>query len=155
MAKYKVGERYFVTGKTDTGTMIEITEIKNNGTIIHYKDISGRTIPPYFFMPGSHFAKRLRKAVPIHAITIERKGSTVVATDKSKGTQAVARCCPEDKFDFYIGAKMAFDRLIGLDKDNKPKEKKEDFKPYITCCGRNYGCIGEKNKSCRCFGKKT
>ena len=154
MAKYKVCKRYFVTGKTDTGTMIEITKIKNGGTIIEYKDISGRTIPPYFFMPGSSFAKRLREAVPVHSIKIERKGSTVVATNEFNGTQAIAKCSPEDKFDFYIGAKLAFDRLIGLSKDNESNEKKENFKPYIAFWGENYGYIGEKTNLVDILGKK-
>lgn len=154
MAKYKLGKRYFVTGKTDTGTMIEITKIKNGGTIIEYKDISGRTMPPYFFMPGSSFAKRLREAVPVHGITIERKGSTVVATDKFNGTQAIAKCSPEDEFDFYTGAKLAFDRLIGLGKDNKPKEGKEKFKPCIEYQGHNYGYIGDETNLVDALGRK-
>ena len=43
-------------------------------------------------------------------IIITRKGRKVTATDQN-GNHASARCCPEDEFDFYEGAKLALERL--------------------------------------------
>lgn len=43
-------------------------------------------------------------------IVITRKGRKVTATDQG-GNRASARCCPEDEFDFYEGAKLALERL--------------------------------------------
>lgn len=44
-------------------------------------------------------------------IVIYRKDNEVIALDKSTGKKAVAKCSPEDTFDFKTGAKIAFDRL--------------------------------------------
>lgn len=44
-------------------------------------------------------------------IVIYRKGNEVIALDKSTGKKAVAKCSPADKFDFNVGAKLAFERL--------------------------------------------
>lgn len=52
-------------------------------------------------------------------IVITRKGRKVTATDQD-GNRASARCCPEDDFDFYEGAKLALERLE--DKTRKIKE---------------------------------
>ena len=61
---------------------------------------------------------------PQETIVIYRKDDkTVVALDKSTGKEAVAKCNPEDEFDFNVGAKIAFERLVGGD---KKEDKKED-----------------------------
>lgn len=44
-------------------------------------------------------------------IVIYRKDSDVIALDKRTGKKAVAKCSPDDEFDFNIGAKLAFERL--------------------------------------------
>lgn len=46
-------------------------------------------------------------------IVIYRVGRTVVAYDQNTDRNAVAKCHPNDKFDFYVGAKLAFSRLTG------------------------------------------
>lgn len=45
-------------------------------------------------------------------IIIYRDGRKVIALDKRTGKKAEARCNPSDTFDFSIGARIAFDRLI-------------------------------------------
>jgi hypothetical protein len=45
-------------------------------------------------------------------IVIYRKDREVFALDKSTGKKAVAKCSPEDTFDFKVGAKLAFERLM-------------------------------------------
>ena len=45
-------------------------------------------------------------------IVIYNRGKEVIAVDKKTGKKAVARCCPEDTFDFKTGAKIAFERLL-------------------------------------------
>lgn len=47
-------------------------------------------------------------------IVIYRKDMEVIALDKSTGKTGVAKCNPADKFDFMVGAKLAFDRLTGV-----------------------------------------
>ena len=51
-------------------------------------------------------------------IVIYRKDREVVAADKVTGDKAIAKCSPEDTFDFNIGAKLAFDRLMNGIKEN-------------------------------------
>lgn len=48
---------------------------------------------------------------PNECIVIYRKDSDVIALDKRTGKKAVAKCSPDDEFDFNIGAKLAFERL--------------------------------------------
>lgn len=57
-----------------------------------------------------------------NTIVIYRDEQRVVALDKRTGEKAVAKCSPEDKFDFEVGAKLAFDRLLS----KKPKFKVGD-----------------------------
>lgn len=44
-------------------------------------------------------------------IVIYQKDRTVIAVDKNTGRKCVAKCHPDDEFDFYTGAKLAFSRL--------------------------------------------
>ncbi len=57
-------------------------------------------------------------------IVIYRVGRTVVAYDQDTDKSATAKCHPDDKFDFYTGAKIAFSRLTGCDYA-KPNNKAE------------------------------
>lgn len=56
-------------------------------------------------------------------IVIYRKDDSVIALNKATGEKTTARCHPDDKFDFEIGAKVAFDRLVGS-KEPEPKTPK-------------------------------
>ena len=64
----------------------------------------------------------LKLAKP-ETIVIYRDGQKVTALDKVSGQKAVARCNSADKFDFHTGARLAFDRLIGPEKE---AEKEDD-----------------------------
>lgn len=44
-------------------------------------------------------------------IVIYRKDNEVIALDKRTGKKAVAKCHPDEKFNFETGAKLAFERL--------------------------------------------
>lgn len=44
-------------------------------------------------------------------IIIYRDGNSVIAKDRSTGKNAVAKCHPDDEFDFMVGAKLALERL--------------------------------------------
>lgn len=62
-------------------------------------------------------------------VIIYQNGQDVIALDKETGEKAVAKCHPNDKFDFAIGAKIAFGRLYHsqdyISEDNKAKCKPE------------------------------
>lgn len=82
-------------------------------------------------------------------IVIYRKDNEVIALDKATGDKAIARCNPADEYDFRIGAKLAFERLMNGNKENiTVEDMRKRLKSY---CG-NRLCSGCKLKSptCRC-----
>lgn len=84
------------------------------------KDYVGKTLP----VQSRAFKKNNE------TIVIYRDDNKVTALDKSTGKKAIARCNPADEFDFHIGAKLAFNRLMG-----EPVENQQD-KPKIVKCDR-------------------
>lgn len=85
-------------------------------------------------------------------IVIYSKDREVIALDKRTGKKAIAKCSPEDTFDFNIGAKLAFDRLMNGNKENITiEDMRKRLKSYCDCrlCSN---CILD-SPTCRCgFG---
>ena len=59
-------------------------------------------------MSVKRFMRRHNTTVHIH-----QKGNMVIAHESQTGREGIAKCSPEDKFDFYTGAKLALARLYG------------------------------------------
>lgn len=59
-------------------------------------------------------------------IVIYRNDQKVIALDKTTGKKAEAKCNPVDEFDFHVGAKLAFNRLMG--DDVKPDDDVREVK---------------------------
>lgn len=96
-------EKYFTIGK--------VYEVKNN-TIT---SDTGYTYGDY----GRNVIDWLKswykfEVVNDECIVIYRKGNEVIALNKTTGEKGVAKRSPDDEFDFMVGAKLAFDRLVGL-----------------------------------------
>nr|DAO05119.1 MAG TPA: hypothetical protein [Bacteriophage sp.] len=121
--KFKVGERYKSRMILDNAAVIEITEI--NGDFVSYKDVERETSGRKMFEIGSIFSDNLEK-VGSETIVIYRNDNKVVALDKSTGEKAEANCNPADEFDFHVGAKLAFSRLMG--EDAKPDDGVREVK---------------------------
>ena len=71
-------------------------------------------------------------------IHITRKGSEVHAILKKDGKlvkRTVAKCHPDDEFDFEKGAKLAMNRLYGAD----VFKEKEPYNGYVMCLSNNGG----------------
>ena len=63
----------------------------------------------------------------------------IIAKDIATGKMGLAKCNPEDKFDFLTGAKLAFNRLVdGLEK-NKGEEEKL-WNGRVVCTYSFRGC---------------
>lgn len=127
--KFEIGKMYRVGGDwMETGNVIKITGKREAcGTVKYlYDTVSGKT--PWknaeFFNKGSIFAKSL---VPVAQckkpeilsrepkIVVMRDGIRVTASWYEGGKKVaagVAKCSPEDTFDFATGARIAFDRLM-------------------------------------------
>jgi hypothetical protein len=158
--KFKVGERYKSRMILDNAALIEITEI--NGDFVSYKDVERETSGRKMFEIGSIFSDNLEK-VGSETIVIYRNDNKVVALDKTTGEKAEAKCNPADEFDFHVGAKLAFNRLMGEDvkPDNGVREVKRkakvgeyikivDAKPFLIPYenGEIFRVIGIKNATC-------
>lgn len=82
-------------------------------------------------------------------IVIYSKDREVIAVDKTTGEKAIARCNPADEYDFRIGAKLAFERLMNGNKENiTVEDMRKRLKSYCdgrSCCG----CILD-SPVCRC-----
>lgn len=83
-------------------------------------------------------------------IVIYRKDNEVVALDKRTGKKAIAKCSPEDTFDFNVGAKLAFDRLMN---GNKESTIVEDMRKRLKSYCRGRSCCNCKLKypTSRCW----
>ncbi len=63
----------------------------------------------------------------------------MIALDKRTGEKAIAKCSPEDEFDFEVGAKLAFDRLLS----KKPKFKVGDKVIGTAEADKQYAITGK------------
>lgn len=108
--KFKVGDKvigndladeyYTVTRKGYVGT---VTDVLKNGKI----KVNQYTVLEKCFDLFEEEEK----------IVITRKGKKTIAKYYINGKvmeEGLARCCPEDTFDFATGAKIAFDRMLGF-----------------------------------------
>lgn len=64
-------------------------------------------------------------------IVIYRVGRTVVALNQNTDETGVAKCHPTDDFDFSVGAKLAFERLLNHGNAEVGKEKPEEPKKVV------------------------
>lgn len=138
--KLEVGKVYRV-GRSglETGNIIQITsKYKIPGNVRYaYRTVSGeKPLSNHeFFEAGSTFSKRLEPVVQYkkpeilpkeQKIVVVRDGNRVTASlykDGKKAAAGVAKCSPEDTFDFATGARIAFDRLM----TEKPSLSREDM----------------------------
>lgn len=138
--KFEVGKLYSVGGDCmETGNVIKITSKYNScGTVKYvYNTVSGKrpSMGLEFFDKGSIFAKSLIPVVQYEKpeilwrepkIVVCRDGNRVTASWYEGGKKVaagVAKCSPEDTFDFATGARIAFDRLM----TEKPSLSREDI----------------------------
>lgn len=117
----------------------EVTEIDKDGdlTVRCTKCDKYSYIHTWYWLNPNHFD--LISNPEIH-ITV--KGNETIAVYKNGDEQkmAVAKCCPEDTFDFAIGAKIALDRLGVLPTEPKEEVQKESeyYNGKVVCIKSGY-----------------
>ena len=84
-----------------------------------------------------HWAEDWIEAVKPETIVIYRDGDKTVALDRRTGKKAEAKCSKEDTYDFYAGAKIAFERLIGED-TAKEEPKPKLYNGKVVCVTSQY-----------------
>ena len=78
----------------------------------------------------------------VNVIVIKKMGDKVIAcSGKKKG---VAKCSPEDEFDFYTGAKLALDRLF--DKGVREVKRPAKVGEYVKILNSDYEGFEDKGK---------
>lgn len=86
--------------------------------VIEHKN--GRYIGNTFLVKDMYF-----DLVKPNKVLIYQNGKEVIAKDTTTGRTGVARCCPEDEFDFGYGARLALERLYPTKSEEPPK--------YLNC----------------------
>ena len=69
------------------------------------------TMFPSLWVNATSAKRFLRKAAT--SIHIYQRGKMVIAHESETGREGIAKCSPDDKFDFSIGARIALLRLFG------------------------------------------
>lgn len=138
--KFEIGKMYRVgVDCKETGNVIKIESAREmlGTTRYEYKTVSGKhpSMGLGFFDKGSIFGKSLVPVVQYEKpeilwrepkIVVCRDGNRVTASLYENGKKidaGVAKCSPEDTFDFATGARIAFDRLM----TEKPSLSREDM----------------------------
>lgn len=131
MAKFKVGDivigndnnHYFITAR---GEKCIVTLTCSNGTI-RVKPLTGKYKTDFGVSP-EYF-----NLVLDEKITITRHDNKVVAKCGKK--VGVAKCSPDDTFDFAVGAKLAFSRLMGEPEDKPEPKRKFKIGEFVKVIG--------------------
>ena len=116
MNKFKVGDRVKLDG-VHMGTVLDVS--KSPGNVVVEMDDPALGIEVSQF-PGRKVwwlsEDRFTKVRAARKIIITHDGTTTIAR-MFEGNKAIktaeAKCAPSDTFDFSIGTKLAFDRLMG------------------------------------------
>lgn len=108
------GERYFTPGKVYE---VENGRIISDEGFIYNRKTNDNVLE---FLSRWYLFKEVKatKSYYNETIVIYRKDNEVIALDKATGKKAIAKCSPEDTFDFNIGAKLAFERLMNGNKES-------------------------------------
>ena len=118
----------------EVGTIGEVVSAHGDGTyIVQWPE--GKTACNGRWAIGGGSLKLSDKPMVCNKIVITQDKDNprkVVAKDYSTGEEAIARCNPEDDFDFHHGACLAFARLLGY------KEKTDNlWNGRIICTKAN------------------
>lgn len=130
--KFYVGDVVKPNKKADENYAITTTSVVREAIVTELRDYTmdikiikgSRSVGEVFSVEEKCF-DLVRKAKQ-ETIVIYRNGNSVVALDKSTGERAEANCNPADEFDFHVGAKLAFSRLMG--EDAKPDDGVREVK---------------------------
>ena len=115
--KIEVGKTYRVTGGAMNGATVKIIDAdkKHSPVSYRYVRVDGANQFSNWFDAGSPFAGWLRPVDSEMKIVVLRDGNKVTATsycDGEKITTGVAKCSPEDTFNFAVGSRIALKRLF-------------------------------------------
>lgn len=119
---FKVGDKVRVKRFKNRPTNWNLEGLMDHlmGKIVEIKEISGFDyIKIYDNVNHRNWVLNFNQFEPVktECIVIYRKDNQMIALDKSTGEKAIAKCSPQDTFDYKLGAKLAFSRLMGEEED--------------------------------------
>lgn len=132
--EFKIGRLYRVKNGEEKGNIIRIVNhdaFADKYTYETINEIKGCLVNNFY--NGSPFSKSLKPVS--ECIVIYRRGNEVIALNKIDGSKAVAKCHPDDDFGFMVGAKLAFQRLVGeetVEPDNNLSEVAKAFRLLVN-----------------------
>lgn len=139
--KFKVGDYvignyndYWVTNK---GWIGRVVQINSNGTFnAKGKSLSGDEWT-FEQLDVEHFDLYTKDQPTKIVITTDGKTTTAkMYRDKSVVKVETTKCHPDDRFDFMVGARVAFDRLVGCKKEEPETPKYYNGKVVcVNNCG--------------------
>lgn len=106
------------------GQVVTIRSVSSAGHYLIKEDngdgwiFSEQMLEPGVIAKTKHSPKKTN-SISSDKVIIYDEGRKVIAFDKASGNMGVARCHPEDKFDFFLGAEIALERL--KEECEKPK----------------------------------
>lgn len=114
---YKRGEKYFTIGKVYEW---EDGRLKNDNNFIYDTFMCKGTDPQEWNLSGWYDFEVVQDQEIV--ITTDGKETLARLYEGNKVIKtATARCAPDDTFDFATGAKLAFERLMGEQKEATPE----------------------------------
>lgn len=128
--KYKVGEKVRVLDGSEAdhyaAGWIDPMNRYVGKTLVVMRQESDKGLPVYKLVDGGGWSYDEKYLAPADSdrivVYIDKKDPRkVVAKDVSTGKTRVAKCSPEDTFDFYTGAKLAMERLLGVEEKGEEK----------------------------------
>lgn len=132
--EFKIGRLYRVKNGEEKGNIIRIVNHDAFADKYTYETINEiKECLFNNFYNGSPFSKSLKPVS--ECIVIYRRGNEVIALNKIDGSKAVAKCNPYDDFDFMVGAKLAFQRLVveeAVEPDNNLSEVAKAFRLLVN-----------------------
>ena len=159
--KYKVGDAVKIRddlkrGFKGYGEVYVTLEMSNmSGNVFHIKKVTeDESITRYTLKEDPYswnWTDDMFEVKHKPIIIYQKDWDTVVALDKETQKEGKARCSKDDKFDFLVGAKLAFERLSDKLTENEPTTAKRKRSWLDNFC-REHGC-GEcilAYPTCRC-----
>lgn len=146
--KFKVGDKVRTTAKCvyfEVGIIATVEVVDNMPTEMPYRISNGVNTA---WVATNEIEAISSSTKSIHIYTDGNTTTAILKDGKETVKTATAKCSPEDTFDFETGAKLAFDRLMGTDKN--PVKGKPKFVPHLECvkCGVKSGEIGKSIGVC-------
>lgn len=132
----KRGDSWNVSGKMDKWLGKVMTIRETRGRNYKMMEDEGEFCGDGWFWYDS-MIEGLAPELPISKVVITTDGKTTLARlydGKKVIKRAEAKCSPHDKFDFNVGAKLAFDRLMG-NEEKEPESK--GYNGKVVCIESN------------------